>query len=89
MLSGMMRHQLGEGGVGEIFLKTCSVALYNFLIGNEEQEKIAQNMLNKTMQFLVEKSAVTTQLRKKCSVAWCNINLGKEEAKKICVNYAQ
>ena len=53
------------------------------------RKKIAQNMLNKTMQLLVEKSAVTTQLRKKCSVAWCNINLGKEEAKKICVNYAQ
>ena len=53
------------------------------------RKKTAQNMLNKTMQFLVEKSAVTTQLRKKCSVAWCDINLEKEEAKKICVNYSQ
>ena len=45
------------------------------------RKKIAQNMLNSTMHFLVEKSAVTTQLRKKCSVAWCDINLGKDEAK--------
>ena len=53
------------------------------------RKKTAQYMLNSTMHFLVEKSAVTAQLRKKCSVAWCNINLGKEEAKKICINYAQ
>ena len=89
MPCGMMRHQLGEGGVGEIFLKTCSVALYNFLIGNRSRKKTAQNMLISTMQFLVEKLAVNNQLRKTCSVAWCDINLGKEEAKKICVNYAK
>ena len=53
------------------------------------RKKFAQNMLNSTMQLLVEKSAVTTQLRKKCSVAWCDVNLGKEEVKKIRVNYAQ
>ena len=39
VLSSMMQHQFGKEGAEENLRKTCSLALYNFLIGNEEQEK--------------------------------------------------
>ena len=64
MLSSMMRYQFVKGGAAENFGKIVLLTWCNYLIENEEQEKIAQNMLTNMMQILVEISAAKNQFHK-------------------------